>query len=77
MTKLCDMITPPKGTVLEPFMGSGSTGVAALSQGRKFVGIEMDPDYFEIAKARVGYEAKFADEIAAVKSDLDFILGSG
>lgn len=40
-------------TVLDPYMGSGTTGVAAVTSGRKFVGIEIDPDYFEIACQRI------------------------
>lgn len=44
---------PPGGTVLDPFMGSGSTGVAALRQGRKFVGIEMNRHYFDVASKRI------------------------
>jgi site-specific DNA-methyltransferase (adenine-specific) len=40
-------------TVLDPTMGSGSTGVACKNLGRKFIGIEMDAGYFEIAKARI------------------------
>jgi DNA modification methylase len=39
--------------VLEPFMGSGTTGVACVNTGRKFIGIELDPTYFEIAKKRI------------------------
>jgi DNA modification methylase len=41
------------GTVLDPFMGSGTTGVACVQTGRKFIGIEIDPGYFEIAKKRI------------------------
>jgi DNA modification methylase len=41
------------GTVLDPFMGSGTTGVACELLGRDFIGIELDPDYFEIAKKRI------------------------
>jgi site-specific DNA-methyltransferase (adenine-specific) len=44
---------PDCKTVFDPFMGSGTTGVAAISLGRKFIGIEIDPGYFEIARARI------------------------
>jgi len=54
MAYLCRLITPPQGIVLDPYMGSGSTGKAAIREGFSFVGIELDPDYYEIAKARVG-----------------------
>lgn len=53
MTYLCRLITPPNGIVLDPFMGSGSTGVAAQLEGFRFVGMEMDVDYFKIAEARI------------------------
>ena len=53
MAYLCRLITPPGGTVLDPFMGSGSTGKAAVRAGFGFVGIERDPEYFEIALRRV------------------------
>jgi site-specific DNA-methyltransferase (adenine-specific) len=45
--------TPTGGVVLDPFMGSGTTGIAALQEGRKFIGIELDPGYFAIAKKRI------------------------
>lgn len=45
--------TDAQGVVLDPFMGSGSTGVAALEHGRRFVGIEIDPGYFDIACRRI------------------------
>lgn len=44
---------PAEGTVLDPFMGSGSTGVAAHQLGRKFIGIEIEPKYFDIACQRI------------------------
>ena len=47
------MITPPGGTVLDPFMGSGTTGVASLFEDFKFLGIEKDEKYFAIAKKRI------------------------
>lgn len=43
----------PQGTILDPYMGSGTTGVAAVSTGRKFVGIEIESRYFEIACERI------------------------
>ena len=54
MEYLCTLTkTPTGGVVLDPFMGSGSTGVACNNTGRNFIGIELDKDYFEIAKARI------------------------
>jgi len=53
MTYLCRLITPPGGIVLDPFMGSGSTGKAAMREGLRFIGIEREPEYFTIAKARI------------------------
>jgi len=53
MQYLCRLITPPGGIVLDPFMGSGSTGKAAISEGLKFRGIDLDPEYIEIALARI------------------------
>ena len=53
MTYLCRLITPQGGIVLDPFMGSGSTGIAAQLEGFKFVGMEMDEDYFKIASTRI------------------------
>jgi len=41
-------------TILDPFMGSGTTGLAALNLGRKFVGIEINPTTFEIARSNIG-----------------------
>lgn len=45
--------TEPGETVLDPFMGSGTTGIACILQGRKFIGIEKRPDYFEMACRRI------------------------
>lgn len=53
MRYLCRLITPKGGTVLDPFMGSGSTGVATILEDFNFIGIEKEPDYFEISKARI------------------------
>lgn len=53
MVELLDDFTCPGETVLDPFMGSGTTGVACVKTGRSFVGVERDPDYFEIACERI------------------------
>jgi site-specific DNA-methyltransferase (adenine-specific) len=53
MQWLCRLITPTGGKVLDPFCGSGTTGIAALREGFGFVGVELDPEYAEIARARV------------------------
>jgi site-specific DNA-methyltransferase (adenine-specific) len=53
MRYLCRLVTPPGGTVLDPFMGSGSTGRAALLEGFRFIGIEREAQYMDIARARV------------------------
>jgi site-specific DNA-methyltransferase (adenine-specific) len=60
MQYLIKLITPPNGTVLDPFMGSGSTGVAAKSLGFEFIGIEMNEEYLEIAKRRTIYSAEIS-----------------
>ena len=53
MSYLCRMVTPPGGICLDPFMGSGSTGIAARLEGFKFIGMEMSEEYFKIAEARI------------------------
>ena len=53
MAYLCRLVTPVNGIVLDPFMGSGSTGIAAQLEGFRFCGMEMDEDYFKIAEARI------------------------
>jgi site-specific DNA-methyltransferase (adenine-specific) len=53
MRYLCRLVTPPNGIVLDPFMGSGSTGKAAMLEGFAFVGIEREAEYIDIAKARI------------------------
>jgi DNA modification methylase len=50
------LITPKDGTALDPFMGSGSTGKAAVRGGFEFVGIEREKEYFDIAESRIKYE---------------------
>ena len=60
MSWLCRLITPPGGIVLDPFAGSGSTGVAALAEGFNFIGVERVPAYAEVARARLLYAQKVA-----------------
>jgi site-specific DNA-methyltransferase (adenine-specific) len=52
MRHLCRLVTQPDGLILDPFSGSGSTGKAALLEGFRFLGAELDPEYAEIARAR-------------------------
>jgi site-specific DNA-methyltransferase (adenine-specific) len=56
MRYLCRLVTPPKGIVLDPFMGSGSTGKAAALEGFQFIGIEREAEYAQIAKTRIERE---------------------
>ena len=53
MRYLCRLITPKNGTVLDPFMGSGSTGKAAILEGYNFIGIELSEEYLDIARNRI------------------------
>jgi DNA modification methylase len=53
------LVTPPGGTVLDPFMGSGSTGKAAMLEGMNFIGIDLSPEYATIATKRI-YSAQSA-----------------
>jgi site-specific DNA-methyltransferase (adenine-specific) len=53
MRYLCRLVTPPEGIVLDPFMGSGSTGKAAVLEGFQFIGIERDEEYMKIAESRI------------------------
>ena len=55
MRYLCRLITPPGGTVLDPFLGSGSTGKAAVLEGFSFIGIDQSAEYAAIAKARIDH----------------------
>jgi len=56
-----DKLTHSGETILDPFMGSGTTGVAAVTMGRKFIGIERDPGYFEIACKRIEQAQRQSD----------------
>ncbi|MBV5311530.1 site-specific DNA-methyltransferase, partial [Chromatium okenii] len=69
MRYLCRLITPPGGIILDPFMGSGSTGKAAMLEGFKFIGIELQPEYFDIACKRI--------EDAQAQGQFDFASETG
>ena len=53
LRRVCRLVTPQGGTILDPFTGSGSTGKAARMEGFGFVGIEREPEYADIARARI------------------------
>lgn len=58
MTELVEDFTNPGDLILDPFMGSGTTGVACVRLGRRFIGIEINPVYFDIARRRISDELK-------------------
>jgi DNA modification methylase len=61
MRWLVRLVTPPGGTVLDPFAGSGTTGIAATLEGFDFIGIEREPEYVEIARARIEHWQKYPE----------------
>ena len=63
MKYLCRLITPPNGIVLDPFMGSGTTGIAATQEGFNFIGIEMNDEYIEIANQRISHWVEEKQEL--------------
>jgi DNA modification methylase len=65
MKYLIKLITPPGGTVLDPFNGSGSTGCAAVELGYNYIGCELDPVYVEISEKRIDKWFRTADPIRA------------
>lgn len=75
MARLCRMVTPPGGVILDPFMGSGTTGVAAYQEGLAFVGMERDQDSYETARARIEYAAGvWVEPVAVVGPSLTDLL---
>lgn len=71
MRYLCRLVTPPGGLVLDPFCGSGSTGKAAVLEGFRFLGIELDPEYVEIAEARIRHSAPEGTVVVTEYGKLD------
>ena len=64
MAYLCRLVTPPSGVVLDPFMGSGSTGKAAVREGFRFIGCELSPEYLAIAERRIEHELEKLERAA-------------
>lgn len=84
MRYLCRLVTPPGGVVLDPFMGSGTTGVAARQEGFRFVGMERDEDSYETAKGRIAlahephlWNDPVKETPPPVKTTLSDLLGFG
>jgi site-specific DNA-methyltransferase (adenine-specific) len=73
MRYLCRLITPPKGIVLDPFMGSGSTGVGAIQEGFSFMGIEREAEYCKIAQARIDFAMAELEHKNKQQNILNFI----
>jgi hypothetical protein len=71
MRWLCRLVTPPGGLILDPFTGSGTTGCAAVLEGFRFHGAELDAEYAEIARRRIAYWAAHADADAKQPTQLD------
>jgi DNA modification methylase len=67
MRWLIRLVTPPGGVVLDPFLGSGSTGCAAVLERVEFIGIERDAEYLPIAEARIKWWAEHPDGMQLVK----------
>jgi site-specific DNA-methyltransferase (adenine-specific) len=75
MEYLIKLVTPPQGTVLDPFTGSGSTGKAAILQGFDFIGIEMTEEYLPIIEGRLKHaEAKVAERIKETTNQQSEVL---
>ena len=71
MKYLINLITPPGGVVLDPFMGSGTTGQAALEDDFGFVGVELEADSFEICKARCSSVDNIIINQKSIEKDVD------
>lgn len=69
MRYLVRLVTPKNGVVLDPFMGSGTTGVACKAEGFNFIGMEMNDDYFDIANKRMNTDYDFSSDDIKIKLD--------
>lgn len=80
MRWLCRLVTPPGGLIVDPFLGSGTTGIAAVLEGFQFTGIEREPDYLAIAQARIDFWAEHGEnalKIAVAIDEREAIEASG
>ncbi len=71
MRWLVRLVTPPGGTVLDPFLGSGTTGCAAALEGFDFIGIEREAEYVELARARIAHWTAVAEEAARPPAQME------
>ena len=62
MRWLVRLVTPPGGTVLDPFLGSGTTGIAAVQEGMTFIGCEQDESYLNIARSRINHAIQLSEQ---------------
>ena len=78
MKYLCRLVTPKNGTVLDPFMGSGSTGIAAKEENYNFIGIELNKEYYDIAIARINlkHEQPTQQQLPLQDPELNDYFGS-
>lgn len=63
MRYLCRLVSPPGGLILDPFTGSGSTGKAAALEGFRFAGMDLSPEYIEIARARIEHALRTPQQL--------------
>ena len=72
MQYLCRLVTPKNGLILDPFLGSGSTGKAAMYEGFRFIGFDLSQEYIDIAKARIEFAIKMKNESSGKKENTLF-----
>ncbi len=70
MEWLCNLLTPPGGLILDPFMGSGTTGIAAGRNGFDFIGCELDPSYVQLATERIAHWTHYRPELPKVSNPI-------
>ena len=71
MRWLVRLVTPPNGIVVDPFAGSGSTGCAAILEGFRFVGIELESEYVKIAQARLDFWREHGEDALQIVAEAE------